>query len=237
MMLRLRSAQVLDCGTEKMVTRAKHVLSPSATLRINSGEKTQRPPRFGELKSKIVRRAMKDIFRLIAIIVAVTACCAIAEAQQTKKVFRIGLLSATRPSPMPPAIEALRQGLRELGYIEGQNIIVEYRWADGKDDRYAPLAAELVSLGVDVIVTQGTQATIAAKQATSTIPIIVGTAGDLVGEGLVASLARPGGNVTGFTNIDPDLSAKRLEFLREAFPKISRVAYFTMVVPAGIRRS
>ena len=100
---------------------------------------------------------------------------------------------------MPPTIEAFRQGLRELGYIEGQNIIVEYRWADGKDDRYALLAAELVSLGVDVIVTQGTQATIAAKQATSTIPIIVGTAGDLVGEGLVASLARPGGNVTGFT--------------------------------------
>lgn len=134
---------------------------------------------------------------------------------------------------MPPAIEALRQGLRERGYIEGQNIIVEYRWADGKDDRYAPLAAELVSLGVDVIVTPGTQATIAAKQATSTIPIIVGTAGDLVGEGLVASLARPGGNVTGFTNIDPDLSAKRLEFLREAFPKISRVAVLYHGGPGG----
>lgn len=142
---------------------------------------------------------MKKLFSVLLIVVVVVVG-GVAEAQPAKKVLRIGLLSATRPSPMPPAIEALRQGLRELGYIEGQNIIVEYRWADGKDDRYAPLAAELVSLGVDVIVTQGTQATIAAKQATSTIPIIVGTAGDLVGEGLVASLARPGGNVTGFTS-------------------------------------
>ena len=115
---------------------------------------------------------------------------------------------------MPPTIEAFRQGLRELGYIEGQNISVEYRFAEGKDDRYAILAAELVSLGVDLIVTQGTQATVAAKQATSTIPIVVGGAGDLVGEGLVASLARPGGNVTGFTSIDPDLSAKRLQLLQ-----------------------
>ena len=176
---------------------------------------------------------MSKLFPSLALSFMLLALCVPTEAQQTKKVLRIGLLSATRPSPMPPAIEALRQGLRELGYIEGQNIIVEYRWADGKDDRYAPLAAELVSLGVDVIVTQGTQATIAAKQATSTIPIIVGTAGDLVGEGLVASLARPGGNVTGFTNIDPDLSAKRLEFLREAFPKISRVAVLYHGGPGG----
>ena len=134
---------------------------------------------------------------------------------------------------MPPTIEAFRQGLRELGYIEGQNILVEYRWAEGKDDRYVILAADLVSLGMDVIVVQGTQATIAAKQATSTIPIIVGGAGDLVGEGLVASLARPGGNVTGFTNIDPDLSAKRLQLLREAFPKVSRVAVLYHGGPGG----
>ena len=155
------------------------------------------------------------------------------EAQQTRKVLRIGLLSGFRPSPMPSAIEALRQGLRELGYVEGQNVIVEYRWAEGKDDRYAPLAAEIVSLGVDVIVTQGTQATLAAKQATNTIPIVVGGAGDLVGEGLVASLARPGGNVTGFTNIDPDLSAKRLQLLREALPKVSRVAVLYHGGPGG----
>ena len=157
-----------------------------------------------------------------------------AEAQQTRQVLRIGLLSSGRgPSPMPPVIEALRRGLRELGYVEGQNVIIEYRWAEGKDDRYAILAAELVSLGVDVIVTQGTAATVAAKQATSTIPIVVGGAGDLVGEGLVASLARPGGNVTGFTNVDPDLSAKRLQLLREALPKVSRVAVLYHGGPGG----
>ena len=155
------------------------------------------------------------------------------EAQPTKKVFRIGLLSGARPSPMPPTIEAFRQGLRELGYIEGQNISVEYRFAEGKEERYAILAAELVNLGVDVIVTQGTQATVAAKQATSTIPIVVGDAGDLVGEGLVASLARPGGNVTGFTSIDPDLSAKRLQLLRETLPKVSRVAVIYHGGPGG----
>ena len=156
-----------------------------------------------------------------------------AEAQPAKKVFRIGVLSSGRPSPMPPQIEALRQGLRELGYIEGQNILVEYRWAEGKDERYASLASDLVSLGVDVIVVQGTRAAIAAKQATSTTPIIVGGAGDLVGEGLVANLARPGGNVTGFTNIDPDLSAKRLQLLRETFPKVSRVAVLYHGGPGG----
>jgi ABC-type uncharacterized transport system substrate-binding protein len=145
----------------------------------------------------------------------------------------IGLLSGNRPSPMPSNIEAFRQGLRELGYVEGQNISVEYRFAEGKEERYAILAAELVNLGVDVIVTGGTRATLAVKQATNTIPIVVGGGGDLVGEGLVASLARPGGNVTGFTNIDPDLSAKRLQLLREIFPKVSRVAVLYHGGPGG----
>jgi putative tryptophan/tyrosine transport system substrate-binding protein len=157
----------------------------------------------------------------------------VAMAQPAKKVFRIGLLSGNRPSPMPSNIEALRQGLRELGYVEGQNISVEYRFAEGKEERYAILAAELVNLGVDVIVTFGTQATVAAKQATSTIPILVGNAGDLVGEGLVASLARPGGNITGFTGVDPDLSAKRLQLLREILPKVSRVAVLYHGGPGG----
>ena len=106
------------------------------------------------------------------------ATISLAEAQPAKKVFRIGLLSGNRPSPMPSNIEAFRQGLRELGYVEGQNISVEYRFAEGKEERYAILAAELVNLGVDVIVTGGTKATLAAKQATSTIPIVVGNAGD-----------------------------------------------------------
>ena len=161
------------------------------------------------------------------------ATISLAQAQPAKKVFRIGLLSGNRPSPMPSNIEAFRQGLRELGYIEGQNITVEYRFTEGKDERYAILAAELVNLGVDVIVTFGTQATVAAKQATSTIPILVGNAGDLVGEGLVASLARPGGNVTGFTGVDPDLSAKRLQLLRETLPKVSRVAVLYHGGPGG----
>jgi putative ABC transport system substrate-binding protein len=161
------------------------------------------------------------------------ATISLAEAQPAKKVFRIGLLSGNRPSPMPSNVEAFRQGLRELGYVEGQNISVEYRFAEGKEERYAILAAELVNLGVDVIVTFGTQATVAAKQATSTIPILVGNAGELVGEGLVASLARPGGNVTGFTSVDPDLSAKRLQLLREILPKVSRVAVLYHGGPGG----
>ena len=168
---------------------------------------------------------------LLAIIIL--ASVQLTEAQPTKKVFRIGLLSGSRPSPMPTNIEALRQGLRELGYVEGQNISIEYRFAEGKEERYAILAAELVNLAVDVIVTFGTQATVAAKQATSTIPILVGNAGDLVGEGIVASLARPGGNITGFTSIDPDLSAKRLQLLRETLPKVSRVAVIYHGGPGG----
>ena len=169
----------------------------------------------------------------LAIVIAYTLSAAVVEAQPAKKVFRIGLLSGNRPSPMPSNIEAFRQGLRELGYVEGQNISVEYRFAEGKEERYAILAAELVNLGVDVIVTFGTQATVAAKQATSTIPILVGNAGDLVGEGLVASLARPGGNITGFTSVDPDLSAKRLQLLREILPKVSRVAVLYHGGPGG----
>lgn len=178
----------------------------------------------------------------ILVSVILFAVAVVAEAQPAKKVFRIGLLSpfmvphqrsGNRPSPMPANIEALLQGLRELGYVEGQNILVEYRWAEGKDERYAILASDLVSLGVDVIVVAGTRAAIAAQHATSTIPIIVGGAGDLVGEGLVASLARPGGNVTGFTNIDPDLSAKRLQLLREILPKVARVAVLYHGGPGG----
>lgn len=106
---------------------------------------------------------------------------------------------------------AFRQGLRELKYVEGTNILLQYRWADAKFDRLPALAAELVSLKPDIIVTAGTQPTIAVKQATSTIPIVVGGAGDLVGAGIVASLARPGGNVTGSTNIDPDLTTRHTQ--------------------------
>ncbi len=123
--------------------------------------------------------------------------------------------------------------MRELGYVEGQNILLEYRWAEGNSGRYPVLAGELVHIGADVIVTGGTQATLSAKQATSTIPIVAAGAGDLIGEGLVASLARPGGNVTGLTNIDPDLSAKRLQILKEIFPKVARVAILYHGGPRG----
>jgi putative ABC transport system substrate-binding protein len=156
-----------------------------------------------------------------------------AEAQQAKKVPLIGFLGGSSFSIGKRNIDAFRQGLHELGYVEGKNILLEYRWAEAKFDRLPALAAELVSIKADVIVTAGTQPTIAVKKATSTIPIVVGSAGDLVGAGLVASLARPGGNVTGSTNIDPDLSAKRLELLKETIPKLSRVAILYHGGPGG----
>jgi len=146
------------------------------------------------------------------------------DAQQLAKVFRIGVLLTGSASTQKSRIDAVRQGLHELGYVEGKNVVLEFRYAEGKRERFADLAAEMVRLKPDVIVVGGTGFTAAAKQATSTIPIVVGGAGDLVGTGLVASLARPGGNVTGSTDISPDLSGKRLELLKEAIPKARRVA-------------
>ena len=146
------------------------------------------------------------------------------EAQQPTKVYRIGMLATGSASTHKSRIDAFRQGLQELGYIEGKNVVLELRYAEGKRERYAELAAEIVRLKPDVIVVGSVSFTAAAKQATRTIPIVVGGAGDLVGSGLVASLARPGGNVTGSTDIGPDLSGKRLELLKEAVPKTRRVA-------------
>jgi len=148
---------------------------------------------------------------------------AIAEAQQTGKVARIGMLVSGSVATHGHRIDAFRQGLRELGYIEGKNIIIEYRYGEGKRERFAELAAEMVRLSPDVIYVSSTGFTQAAKKATTTIPI-VSIGGDLVGAGLVSSLARPGGNVTGSTNISPDVSGKRLELLKDAVPKIKRVA-------------
>ena len=131
------------------------------------------------------------------------------------------------PLPLTPArIEAFRQGLRELGYVEGKNIVIEWRYAEGKLDRLPALAAELVRLKVDVIVTAGPTATRAAKEATITIPIVMAQDNDPVGNGFVASLARPGGNITGLSTLAPELSGKRLELLKEIVPKLSRVAVF-----------
>jgi putative ABC transport system substrate-binding protein len=130
-------------------------------------------------------------------------------------------------------IEVLRKGLAELGYVEGKNIVIEYRYADGKRDRLFAAAAELVQRQVDVIVTGSTPGVEAAKNATNTIPIIFATIGDPVRSGLVESLARPGGNITGLTIFSPELGGKRLELLKEAFPKIRRVAFFWSTMNPG----
>src|SRR5262245_31022781 len=150
--------------------------------------------------------------------------CLPAEAQQPPKIPRIGYLVSAFPSSTPARIEAFRQGLRELGYVEGKNIVIGYRYAEGKLDRLPPLVAELVRLKVDVIVTTGTLVTRAVKEATVTIPIVMAQDSDPVGSGFVASLARPGGNITGLATLAPELSGKRLELLKEIVPKLSRVA-------------
>ena len=160
---------------------------------------------------------------VIAFVLVVTG--AVVQAQQPKKVPRIGYLSAFDPAIESARSEAIRLALRELGYIEGHNIAIEYRYAEGKSGRYPELAAELVRLKVDIIVTGGTGPVRAAKNATKTIPIVmVGTPNDPVEVGLIESLARPGGNVTGLTLLSRELGGKRLELLKEAVPKLARVA-------------
>jgi putative ABC transport system substrate-binding protein len=148
-----------------------------------------------------------------------------AEAQQAGKVPRIGFLRGTSPSDRPPLLDAFRQGLRELGWVEGQNIVIDYRYAEGRFDRLPDLAAELVRLKVDIIVAQPVPAVAAAKNATETIPIVMISGGDPVVLGFVASLARPGGNVTGSSyGVGLELVGKQLELLKETVPKVRRVA-------------
>ena len=155
--------------------------------------------------------------------------CFNTEAQQPTKISRIGFLSrdlhpADSRAPAPYNLEALRQGLRELGYIEGKNLMIEYRYADGRLERLSTLTEELIRLNVEVIVAESSQSAREAKKVTSTIPIVMASGADPVAIGLVSSLARPGGNVTGLTNITPALLEKRLELLREVVPKVSRFA-------------
>jgi putative ABC transport system substrate-binding protein len=147
-----------------------------------------------------------------------------AEAQAPAKVSRIGFLSGQSPTDLARQLEAFRQGLRELGYVEGRNIAIEYRFAEGQPERLPALAAELVRLKVDIIVTSGTPAPLAAKQATTTIPIVFAVSNDAVAEDVVSSLARPGGNITGLTSIATEVVGKQLELLKEIAPKVSRVA-------------
>ncbi len=164
--------------------------------------------------------------KIIVLVVAATILASFRHAgaqQQAGKVPRIGVLRNDTPALFASRNEAFRQGLRELGYVEGQNLRLEYRYAEGKPDRLPQLAADLVNLRVDVIVVGGGTLA-AAKNATTAIPIVVGAANDLVGDGWVESLAKPGGNITGSTTISPDVSGKRLEILKETVPKAARVA-------------
>jgi putative ABC transport system substrate-binding protein len=146
------------------------------------------------------------------------------EAQQERQTPRIGFVSNTSPSAVATRVEAFRKGLRELGYVEGKDIVIEYRHSEGKLDRLPALVAELVRLKVDSIVTSGPSVTRAAKDTTSKIPIVFAQEGDPVGSGLVASLARPGGNITGLSTFSPELNGKRLEILKEVIPRLARVA-------------
>ena len=173
-----------------------------------------------------------------ALVLTFTMCGAVALAQQPKKVPRIGYLSAQDPARESARSEPIRLALRDLGYIEGQNIATEYRYAEGKRDRLPELAAELVRLKVEIIVVAGGDLPVrAAKNATKTIPIVmVGVGTDPVEAGLVESLARPGGNVTGVTTLSRELGGKRLELLKEAVPKVARVAaLYEPANPASVR--
>jgi len=180
---------------------------------------------------------MKKKIVLCAVATLILASAHLADAQQPTKVPRMGYLSATSPSTISVRIEAFRQGLRELGYVEGKNIVIEWRFGEGKPDRLSVLAAELVRLKVDIIVTAGQTVTRAAKEATNTIPIVMTNEGDPVGTGFVTSLARPGGNITGLSNLRPEMSGKQVELLKEIIPNLSRVAVFGTSTTPGSAQS
>jgi putative ABC transport system substrate-binding protein len=177
------------------------------------------------MKSKIITIALRAL--LVALSFPV-------QAQQPTKIPRIAYLAGSSPSAMSARTDAFRQGLRELGYVEGKTIVVEWRFGEGKADRVPSLVAELVRLKVNVIVTGGSRVTRVAKQATSTIPIVMAQDNDPVANGFVASLAQPGGNITGLATLRPELSGKQLELLKEIIPKLSHVAFFgTSTMPGN----
>ena len=171
---------------------------------------------------------MKKKITVLTLCAMLSTPCSFAGAQ--RKVARIGSLDNSTASGMAVLVDAFRQEMRKLGWIEGKNIAIEYRFAEQKDERLPELAADLVRLKVDLIVASGTPSSLAAKSATTTIPIVMAQAGDPVGSGLVASLARPGGNVTGLSNLSFELNTKRLEILKDAVPKLARVG---LLRPAG----
>jgi putative ABC transport system substrate-binding protein len=173
------------------------------------------------LKSKIQNLKWAGI---VTIVVTFAMCGAVAEGQQRANVAQIGYLTVASLSSNAARNDAFRQGLRELGYVEGKNIVIEWRSGEGKPGRLPALAADLVGLKVDIIVTAGPQATRTAREATVTIPIVMAFDTDPIGNGFVASLARPGGNITGLSALSPELGGKQLELLKEIVPKLSRVA-------------
>jgi len=196
--------------TDARVDPRRRVCGARASMRIRDPE-----PGAPERAMRLVRPA------LIALVIVIFTAPFAVNAQQPTRVQRIGLLLTGTPPDQN--VEAFKEALRELGYVENQNLVLDYRWARGRTDLWPELAAALVGAKVDVIVTQATPAALAAKRATTTVPIVMAYAADPVGTQVVASLAHPGGNVTGVTTLAPTLSAKRLEILKEAFPKTSRV--------------
>src|SRR5215471_16102461 len=229
---------VLSGGTISATTRSRSVTktvsprSASRTYSLSLFFRTLSPTAFmginvvsGSYLSRAPRKPMTRDLLAFLVVSAALVFVQFAEAQQAKKVPRIGILSSVSPSSTREVgqVEAFRQGLRELGYIEGKNIVIEYRYAEGVEERLPNLAAELVQLNVDVIFVNGTTGTQAAKRATKTIPIVMTSVTDPLGTGLVASLAHPGGNVTGLSNFS-ELGGKQLELLKEAFPRVTRIA-------------
>jgi putative tryptophan/tyrosine transport system substrate-binding protein len=168
---------------------------------------------------------MKRKIAVLTLCAMLFAHCVSTAAQQTGKVFRIGFLDASTASGSAVLVEAFRQGLSKLGWIEGKNITIEYRFSDQKLDRLPELAADLVRLKADLIVVTDGLSALVVKKATTSIPIVMSAVGDPVGQGLVASLARPGGNITGLSTLNPELNGKRLEILKDAVPKLARVGY------------
>jgi putative tryptophan/tyrosine transport system substrate-binding protein len=168
---------------------------------------------------------MKQKITVLTLCALLLALCVPTHAQQTGKIFRIGFLDNSTASSIAARLEAFRQELRKLGWIEEKNITIEYRFSEQKPERVPELAADLVRLKVNLIVTSGTPQVLAAKKATTTIPIVMTNAGDPVGAGLIASLARPGGNVTGLASLAPELNGKRLEILKDAVSELTRVGF------------
>ena len=188
-------------------------------------------------KARLVRlmRCAKTVTRLATtVILLLLAASLAADAQPTGKVYRIGFILTATPDETGHLIKALNEGLRELGYVEGRNVVFERRFAEGRQERLPALAAELVRLKVDVLVTGSNPVVAAVKQVTATIPVVMAVSRDPVGAGFIASLARPGGNITGFANDPaPEIVGKNVELLKEAVPRVSRVAFLWNPVPPG----